>query len=156
MNHLIIGVDPDSEAHGVAIYIDGKIDKLATMDLTGIIDSTKWQISHGNTVEFHIENVCAQNAAFAKKGIKNARAATNVNRSLGMCQQSQKELERALSYLDVKITHHQIASNWKKSDQGKKALKHYTGYEGRSNEDTRSAAYFGYLGALKWKEENSH
>lgn len=156
MDHLIIGIDPDSEAHGVAIYINGKIDKLAVMDLTSIVNATKWQIGCGNTVEFHIENVCAQNAAFAKKGIKNSRAATNVNRSLGMCQQSQIELERALSYLDVKVTHHPIASNWKKSAQGKKALKHYTGYDGRSNEDTRSAAYFGYLGVLKWKEESNH
>lgn len=155
MNHLIIGIDPDSEAHGVAVYIDGKIDRLESWDLIRIFHFTKRRLGLRDSVEFHIENVCAQNAAFAKKGIKNARAATNVNRSLGMCQQSQAELERALSHLEVEITHHPIASNWKKSEQGKKALKHYTGYDGRSNEDTRSAAYFGYLGVLKWKDASN-
>lgn len=146
MKNITIGIDPDSKCHGVAIYFEGKIERLESWDLMRIYHYTKRRVDLGFTVDFHIENVCANNATFKKQHVKNTRAETAISRSLGKCQQSQIELERALSHLEVKITHHPISKHWKDSKTGKKFLLDKTGWDGKSNEDTRSAAYFGWLG----------
>lgn len=154
MSHYIIGIDPDSQAHGVAIYINGKIDTLKSMPLMQIFDLAQQWLSRDHTIEFHIENVCADNKTYKKQFVKNRQASTNVTRSLGMCQQSQIELERALSLLDVTIVHHPISKNWKDAKLGKKILEQQIGWTGKSNEDTRSAAYFGFLGVTAWKRKS--
>lgn len=139
----IIGIDPDSDRHGVAIYLNGKLFNLFSFTLIDL-----WQhidILGSENIEVHMENVCGNNAAFQKKGINNARAGNNVARSLGKCQQSQVELERLFKWMGVKVVLHPISKNWK-DKLGIKAFKYYTGWARRSNEDTRSAAYFGWLG----------
>ncbi len=143
----IIGIDPDSTAHGVASYDDGELLSLKSMSLIGIhLKLMQLRESIGlSCVEVHIEDVCANNAAFKKKGIANARAATAVNRSIGKCQQAQIELERLFDYFGIKVVKHKISKKWK-DQHGKAEFERLTGWTGRSNEDTRSAAYFGFLG----------
>jgi hypothetical protein len=63
--------------------------------------------------------------------------------SIGMCKQSQIELERLFESKGVKVVKHKISKMWKKD---KAQFEKVTGWTGRSNEDTRSAAYFGFLG----------
>lgn len=141
---LIIGVDPDSERHGIAIYEGGKLTKLVGLNAVELMLFLNADPDPAR-IEFHIENVCAQNQTFKKKGINNQAADKNVARSIGKCQQSQIELERMINHFGCKIVHHTISKNWK-DKAGKKAFTHYTGWTGSSNEDTRSAAYFGWLG----------
>lgn len=139
MTKIILGIDPDSKAHGVAIYIDGVLVDLRSMTLMQIIDHAIWE----GDITIHIEDVCANNAAFSKKGIANKKAATAINRSIGKCQQAQIELERFFEGAGVKVVKHKISSMWKKD---KAQFERVTGWKGRSNEDTRSASWFGYLG----------
>jgi hypothetical protein len=63
--------------------------------------------------------------------------------SIGRCQQAQLELMRWLDHHRLPyVLHKPQAGNW--SD--KKALfEKITGWTGRSNEDSRAAAFFGYL-----------
>ena len=140
----IIGIDPDSDRHGVAVYVDGKLHKMLGFTLIELW--THISVLGSDDIEVHMENVCGNNAAFQKKGIHNARAGNNVARSLGKCQQSQVELERLFKHMGIKVVLHPISKNWKDSKIGKKAFEHYTGWSKQSNEDTRSAAYFGWLG----------
>ena len=67
----------------------------------------------------------------------------SIARRLGMVQQSQSELERMLIRFNIVPTKHKISKMWKKD---KAQFEKVTGWTGRSNEDTRSAAYFGFLG----------
>ena len=60
-----------------------------------------------------------------------------------MVQQSQSELEGLFLYWDIKVVKHKISKMWKKD---KNQFEKVTGWTDRSNEDTRSAAYFGFLG----------
>ncbi len=146
MSKVVVGIDPDSDKHGVAIYRDGALDGLYGLRLIDIIELIDSELI--DSLEFHIEDVCANNAAFSKSGIKNAKAATNVNRSIGKCQQAQIELERILEHYGVKVVKHKISKQWK--DQGGKVIfEKVTGWTGRSNEDTRSAAYMGFQGLNK-------
>lgn len=149
---IIIGIDPDSEKHGVSFYIDGKIAKLESMRLFDLFKIIEPLAILGD-VQIHIENVCGINATFNKQFVKNRRAETTVSRSLGMCQQAQVEVERMAEYLGVPVIKHPISKNWKSADTGKAALLKM-GWSGQSNEDTRSAAYFGYLGVKAWHMAN--
>ena len=150
---IIIGIDPDSSKHGVAVYRDdGKIAQLHSMDLFGLFDLII-KLREKDDIQIHIENVCAINATFNKQFVKNRRAETTVSRSLGMCQQSQTEVERMAAYIGVEVVKHPISSKWKDAEKGKEILAKL-GWQGKSNEDTRSAAYFGYLGVKAWHTEN--
>lgn len=151
MSKIVIGCDPDSKAHGVAIYVDKRITELKSMSLVELsLTIYKAQSLESNEISIHIEDVCANNAVFIKpkrsysgKDLAEVKARS---RTLGMCQQSQTEVERLADYLGVKVVKHKISKMWKKD---KAQFEKVTGWKGRSNEDTRSAAYFGFLGLNK-------
>ena len=139
-----MGIDPDSKAHGVAIYFDGKLIELDTMVIVDFIET--FDTWHSTDITVHIEDVCANNAVFMPPGRmdkKREGEAKARGRTLGMCQQSQTELERIFKHYNIKVVKHKISKMWKKD---KAQFEKVTGWTGRSNEDTRSAAYFGWLG----------
>ncbi len=145
MSKIIIGIDPDSKKHGVAVYKDKKITELDCFELFDIHNllfemSTEERL----TVEFHVEDVCANNAIFRKGN--NVSVQQSIARRLGMVQQSQVELERLAEWWELPVVKHKISKMWKKD---KAQFEKVTGWKGRSNEDTRSAAYFGWLGCSK-------
>jgi len=147
MSKIILGVDPDSKAHGVAIYVDGRLDRLECLTLYWFMDALEFYDNADNDIEIHIEDVCANNAVFMKpkksysgKDLAEVKARS---RTLGMCQQSQIELERFIHHRAIKVVKHKISKMWKKE---RKQFEKVTGWIGQSNEDTRSAAYFGFLG----------
>lgn len=142
---ITIGIDPDSKAHGVAVYEGGKLITLKCMDLFSFLMLVDVGGAKAKTITVHIEDVCANNAIFmppSKNPNKVAEAKAR-GRTLGMCQQSQREIERICEHLNIKIVKHKISKVWKKD---KAQFEKVTGWTGRSNEDTRSAAYFGWLG----------
>ena len=149
MSKIIIGIDPDSKAHGIAIYYGGKLDVLSSMNLIELqclIDNDLITTAIDNEwdIEAHIEDVCANNAIFRKgNGVS---VQQSIARRLGMVQQSQIELERLFGFYKINIVKHKISKMWKKD---KVQFEKVTGWTGRSNEDTRSAAYFGFLGLKK-------
>ncbi len=144
MSKIIIGCDPDSDKHGIAFYVDGKLDKLQCLNLPDFLDALEFYADYRNTIEIHIEDVCANKAMW--HGKKESQAAKNMmSQRLGMCKQLQIEFERFISaaFPNIKIFKHKISKMWKKD---KAQFKKVTGWTGRSNEDTRSSAYFGWLG----------
>lgn len=144
MSKITIGIDPDSKAHGVAVYIDGKLIALSSMELFSLYECIEQDYQCLGDVEIHIENVCGNNSVFRQVGNKNVQQ--SMGRRLGMCQQSQIEVERMAEVIEVKVVKHKISKMWKKD---KAQFEKVTGWGGRSNEDTRSAAYFGWLGTRR-------
>ena len=138
---LTIGIDPDSKAHGVAVYDDKELIDLRNMTLMQIIDYATWC----GDITVHIEDVNAMSAVFAQrtKARGNASVHMKMANSVGKCQQSQIELERFFEHKGIKVVKHKISKMWKKD---RKQFEMVTGWTKQSNEDTRSAAYFGYLG----------
>jgi hypothetical protein len=135
--NIIIGIDPDSKAHGVAIYVNGDLAELHNLTL---VEMLKYIPITENTI-IHMEDVCANNGIFRTGN--NKKIQMSIARRLGMVQQSQAELERLFKYHEIKVVKHKISKKWKKE---KAEFEKVTGWTGRSNEDTRSAAYFGFLG----------
>jgi hypothetical protein len=146
---IIIGIDPDSKAHGVAFYCEEGLyllESLSLMELNDAIIRIK-ALRRYQDIEMHIEDVCGVSYSgfhYKKKESQEIRAKKSEN--VGMCKQAQKEVERLAEYHNIEVVKHKISKCWKKED--KKQFELVTGWNGRSNEDTRSAAYFGWLG---WK-----
>lgn len=154
MEPIIIGIDPDSSKHGVALYVGEKLKALHNWQALDLFSYFRENLDGVRHFEIHIENVCGVNATFSKEFVKNAKAQTTISRSLGMCQQAQVEVERVAVYFGVKVVKHPISKNWKDATTGKRILKNHFGWDKSSNEDTRSAAYFGYLGVKAWHSKN--
>ncbi|MBY6104890.1 hypothetical protein KUW19_00140 [Ferrimonas balearica] len=141
---IVFGIDPDSKAHGVAVYVDGQLAELHQLDLWDTYRAVELQaLRHPGKVLVAIEDVTAQSFVYGRNAQRNKAAHAKVANGVGRCQQAQAELERMLARLDVTITKHKPqAGNWAKS---KPTFERLTGWTGRSNEDTRSAAYFGFI-----------
>jgi len=143
MSKIIIGIDPDSKAHGVAVYVDGKLSRLECLTLYWFMDALDFYSDVDNDIEIHIEDVCAMNAVFRQRQGSNQAINMKMANNIGKCQQSQIELERLIHHRAIKIVKHKISKMWKKD---KRQFELVTDWSGQSNEDTRSAAYFGWLG----------
>lgn len=140
-----IGTDPDSKAHGVAIYKDKVLVDLKNLQLMQLLELAKKLHDEGAKVKFHIEDVDANKANWHnKKGTKASFGRSSSD--MGKCRQSAIELIRALEYYGFEYQLYPISNAWKKAGGPKKQFELTTKWTKRSNEDTRSAAFFGYLG----------
>lgn len=139
---IVIGCDPDSEAHGIAIYRDGKLEQLEKWNISALITFLSGQ-DDLSEVLFSIENVMKNQFVYARNRKKSKAAESKVAMSVGRCQQSQVELERVLTHFGVKFVRFPPQrGNWSDLES---QFKKVTGWTGRSNSDCRSAAFFGYL-----------
>lgn len=140
----IIGVDPDADRHGIAVYYDHALQALHTLTLPEIID---YLYAHPNTkFYFAIENVLAQSFVYNRNNQGNRAYMAKIANNIGRNQQAQLELTRILDHLGVPyLLIKPTAKNWA-DDKARFVL--MTQWQGTSNKDTRSAAYFGYLLAM--------
>lgn len=138
----VIGVDPDSEGHGVAIWEGGRLLELRLMTTVEIVDAMRDGDFCGATV--YIEDNASKNFIYARNQRGNARVTQRVALSVGRVQQAQVELERffwryAIDFVRLPAQR----GNWANS---RKAFEAVTGWTESSNADTRSAAFYGWLG----------
>jgi len=139
---IVIGIDPDSSKHGVAIYESGVLMTLSlveTLDLYLMVE----RYSSDLPVVIGLEDVKSQSFVYARNSKSSKAEHAKVALSVGRCQQAQVELERMLSRLPVTIRKFKPQrGNWANNAE---QFKKVTGWTGRSNPDTRSASYFGFL-----------
>ena len=153
MSKIIIGCDPDSNKSGISTYINGRLADLTCLSLIDIyfhVDDLCIRFEPSE-IELHIENVKGVSGIFAQRTSgKNKGIALKMAQHVGMCKQVQTEIERIAEHFGIKVVKHQVSKMWKDSAAGKAVLKDL-GWTGQSNEDGRSAAYFGYLGVKQSK-----
>lgn len=143
---IIIGIDPDSSANGVAVYRNGSLVELLSLNTFQLSTFIACCLSESDVV-VHIEDVCGISAAFTARDKKKSLAVKlKMAQHIGMCKQAQIEVERICEAYEVKVVKHKVSKMWKDADSGKKQFESITGWKGQSNPDKRSAAYFGWLG----------
>lgn len=151
MSKVILGVDPDASKSGFALFIYGKLTELDCLPLLGfyfLLDNLCEKYGESN-IELHIENLKANKAVWHNRNGSQAAYGMTCQR-VGQCKQVQTEIERIAEQLKIKVVHHGVSKMWKDSATGKAVLKDL-GWQGQSNEDSRSAAYIGYLGVKQSK-----
>jgi hypothetical protein len=140
---VVIGVDPDSTAFGVAEYWNGVLVELKMLVLVDLINSANSKRGDGHSVVFSIEDVMANKFVYARNQKASKAAQSKVAMHIGRCQQSQVELVRMLDHYKIPyVLHKPQKGNW--SDK-RELFERITGWEKQSNPDTRAAAYFGFL-----------
>lgn len=149
MGQVTVGIDPDADRLGVAVYYGSELVVCATATIVEIVTELlpAW-IAWGH-VKFSIEDVMANNFCYQIKfpqGIRpQARKKIEQDRmrKVGRCQQAQLELMRWLDHHGIPyVLHKPQKGNWAKD---KATFERVTGWAGRSNEDSRAAAFFGFL-----------
>lgn len=138
-----IGIDPDSERFGIAAYLDGKLQVCATATIVEIFTDHLPAWLRFAEVKFSIENVMANQFVYARNRKGSTANQSKIAMHIGRCQQAQVELMRWLDHYGIPyVLHRPQKGNW---SDNKAMFEKVTGWTGRSNPDTRSAAYFGYL-----------
>lgn len=144
MTKIIIGCDPDSDKSGISLYANGGLERLECMSLIDIYQLFKANELNNIFIELHIENLNGNSSSAFNHNRKMSQAVKfKVSESVGKCKQVQVEIERMAEHFGIKVIHHNVSSAWKKD---KSQFELATKWKGRSNEDSRSAAYFGFLG----------
>lgn len=143
MNKIIYGVDCDSEKHGIAIFHDGRLEHLTSLNLPIFIDLLVSNAKGGIEILVSIEDVMANKFIYTRNNHANPAVLANIAMKVGRNQQAQVELMRMLDHHGIKhVLHKPQSGNWA---DNKKLFEMATGWKGNSNSDTRSAAYFGML-----------
>ena len=149
MKKIIVGIDPDSNKSGLAIFENGKIIECCSMclyDLFVLFSELEHEVSRGYCVEIHIEDLCAiSHNGFNVRSKDNISVKMKKAEHVGRCKQVQIEIEKVAKYYGLKLIKHKVCSAWKKD---KEMFHRITNWNGTSNEDSRSAAYFAYCGVL--------
>lgn len=153
MSKVIIGCDPDSNKSGFAKYKDGKLVELDSLPIINAFYYFQQEyescVNEGVKIELHIENLLGNRcSSFNWRHGQGKRVHAKISESVGRCKQVQFEIERIAEHFGIKVVHHPVSSKWK-NQGGKKEFERLTGWSGRSNEDSRSAAWFGFLGSRK-------
>lgn len=138
-----IGIDPDSERFGLAAYFGETLKVCATATITEIICDHLPQWQQFADVKFSIEDVMANQFVYARNRHGSTANQSKIAMHIGRCQQAQVELMRWLDHYGIPYELHKPQKgNWA---DNKAQFEKVTGWTGRSNADTRSAAYFGFL-----------
>jgi hypothetical protein len=145
---FIVGIDPDSKKHGVAVFNQGELIRLCTMNTPRIVSELIPNLSvHANATKsgilFAIENVLQNDFIYTRNTKSTKAAQSKVALHVGRCQQSLQELMAWLEHLKIPfVLHAPTSRNW---HDNKPLFEQRTGWGKPSNDDTRSAAYFGWL-----------
>lgn len=146
---LIIGVDPDSAGFPVAIYRDGKLESLEVLGAVQFCELFREPETRPDVLV--IEDVASQTFRYSRtdgrfrgKSLQEAVAISfKMGQGLGKCMHGQiVAVEIAEHYGVPVIPVKPTAANWANN---KPLFEAATGWKGRSNGDTRSAAYFGFI-----------
>lgn len=134
---IVIGIDPDANKHGVAVYQDSKLVSLDMLQAIEIVER------HQPGIRYSIEDVMANKFVYKRNRHGSSSAQSKIAMQVGRVQQAQEELVRLLRHHGAEVVlQPPMRGNWAKQ---RNIFEQATGWKGRSNEDTRSAAFFGWL-----------
>ncbi len=136
----VVGLDPDSDKHGVAVFVGGVLKELLNLDLPGL---RAWLDTQRVPLLFSIEDVVSQSFVYVRNTKASKAAQSKVGVAIGRCQQAQVEVRRELDARGIQYRLFKpMSGNWA---DNKRMFEAATGWSGRSNSETRSAAFFGAL-----------
>lgn len=145
----VIGIDPDCKKSGFAVYESGILKSLYSKDLADYVDWLPHLAEEG--AEIAIEDSSLNSFVYSRNSSGKDSLQVKLKRAMltGRIQQQSILMGELAERFGVKVTRYKpCAGNFQKT--GRKAatncamLNKATGWDKKSNEETRSAAYFGY------------
>jgi hypothetical protein len=146
----IIGIDPDCVKSGLAVYEDGKLTGLLNFTLAEYIEMLPLLAQEEAVIAIEDANLIGGMYRHNPRDSR-ALAAKKAQHVGAIKRQCSVMIELAEAY-DVKVKAYKPRQgNWAgvtktvNNKQGVALLKKHTGWSGRSNNETRSAAFFGWI-----------
>ena len=130
---IVIGIDPGVNM-GVAIYEDGELIDLLTVEPLGLVDIINAYAAHPLFIAF--EDSRLQSHVWLPSQSKGVAA--NISRKVGMVDAWCYMIERLCKYYDV--AYMRISPKAKGEKLNAEDFKHITGWTGKSNQHERDAA----------------
>lgn len=161
----VIGIDPDLIAPGFAEVVQGKLVQVESIDFVELVKIPVQQ----DTVII-VEDIESSKPVYKRKGVSDAgmsRIGQNVGQAKGAANLLVRFLEDAgHCVMRVKPLRGELKLGKKKvpAERQKALFKAYTGWDRRSNEDSRDAAMLALFGAgelvmkayyQKWQEQKN-
>ncbi len=141
---LIIGIDPDLEASGVAVVRHGKLVDMDSLDFFSLLDFIG---RYKDEAVFAVENVELNKSLYAKHNNKNQRVRERIGQNVGQVKAIARLIERYLIRIDA---HHVMVAplrgRFKKAKEDKSYFNQLTGWQRSSNADKRDAALIALFG----------
>jgi hypothetical protein len=155
MSQVVVGIDPDADKYGIAMYVDGNLsalEKKSTVELLEFLQTCKE--CQAMTYTFVIEDV-AINKFMYNRALKSPAIIGKVAQNVGECKHSQKVAEQLIEYYGFELIRQPpTKGNWAPA-KNKKQFEQVTGWAWSSNEDTRSAAFMAFLHLNKIKQQEA-
>lgn len=140
----VIAIDPGSIESGVAIYKGGQLRDLLMVGLFDLPD-----IFRAYPMALYVmEDVLANKFMYGRNQHRSKAAAGKMAQNVGMVKQAQRQIVVSMNAHGIEpVLVKPIKGNWGtiSAKLGRQVLEERTGWTGKSNKDTRSAAFFGYL-----------
>ena len=144
MTETVIAIDPGSHKSGCALYKAGRLEALRMVQLFDLPEL----VAEHPSATWVIEDVPANSFMYGRNAGGNKGVAARKAQNVGMVKQAARAIMELLEHhgiTPVKIPPQ--GGNWGtiSTHYGKQGLAQHTGWVGKSNKDTRSAAFFGWL-----------
>jgi hypothetical protein len=148
--NLVIGIDPDSKQYGVSVWRDGKLTALRAIDTVQLWEFFQ-HVDPDENPTIAIEDVKTNSFMYGRNMKGGPSVVAKIAQGVGMCKHAQTVAEQFIEHNGFNLVRvSPQKGNWAK-DQ--KQFEQLTGWTGRSNEDTRSAAFIGFLGYQQIRQE---
>lgn len=154
MDSIVIAIDPDIEASGLALVVNGKIMLMNKYKISQLIDEVLSLSNVGGGVIVKMENTEANKPIFWRdiKGTPEQKRKINLTiaQKVGMVKGVTRMIKEMLESKGVPV--HMIKplkGSVKKAKKDAAFFNQITGWEGRSNEDGRDAALIALYGVIK-------
>lgn len=150
MKNFVIGIDPDVKKSGIAIFENKKLVELKNLSLTdfymfceNIVEHFDYCSDELDKPTFVIEDGNIISGLYNRNKNNNNLVQHKISEHVGANKQRAKDLIEIAEFFGIKtIRQKPRKGNW--SDK-KAMFESVTGWKGRSNPETRSAAFFGYF-----------
>lgn len=135
------GIDPDSAGFPLAIYRDGELCELKTIDTVYLVFGFADPDQRPDLLV--IEDVKANKGIYTRNDVGNRKVSQTISQRVGMCKQMQFVAQSVAGHYRVPIIAvRPTAGNWA---DDRERFELATGWAKQSNRDTRAACYFAYL-----------
>lgn len=139
----VIGIDPDTKKSGIACFKDGVLIDLDNMTLIEFTDYCRKLSTSCGVPTFVIEDGNLISGLYSRNKFGNQAVQHKISERVGANKQRATDLIDIAKHYGIKVVRQKPrAGNWAKK---KPMFEKWTGWKGKSNPETRSAAFFGYM-----------
>jgi len=139
----VIGIDPDIRKSGVSVVRRCKIESLHMLTMLDLIAFIE---AHKHQAVFLLEDVTANKPTF-DRGFQPMRVKLAIAQKVGMVKGAAMVIEELLGQLRCcHLMVKPLQGRWKKAKDDAELFNQLTGWQGRSNQDTRDASIIALKG----------